>query len=148
MPDIAGYLERRLKDKGWKPAELVKTSGIDSGHLSKILNRERGVGIDTVVSLANGLGEPVSVFLAGAGYLHQADLNEKIEILNHLVGQLDDYDKDEVIAFAELKLRLMAKRDAIDYLNIALENVPKEKSEEVLKALNHWAESVGARRNR
>lgn len=46
------WLQSELDSRGWRPIDLIKKSGIDSGLLSKIQSGERRPGLDTCRAIA------------------------------------------------------------------------------------------------
>ncbi len=87
--DFAEWLEQRLKDRKWKPADLASAGSIDSGLLSRILNRSRTAGPDTALAIARGLGERPEIVFRAAGILppsppQVADEDELLSIVREL----------------------------------------------------------------
>jgi len=87
--DFAEWLEQRLKDHRWKPADLAAAGKIDSGLLSRILNRTRTAGPDTALAIARALGERPEIVFRAAGILPPApppvaDEDELLTIVREL----------------------------------------------------------------
>ena len=53
---IRAHIREEMADRQIKQAEVAELTGIDDGHLSRILEGERGVGFTTLLKLCRGLG--------------------------------------------------------------------------------------------
>lgn len=69
MAELAGYLEREMKQQGWSLRRAATEWGVDKSTLSLIMNKpERRPDPDTLQALARGLGVPFVRLLELAGY--------------------------------------------------------------------------------
>lgn len=103
MTDFIEWVEEELKNKGWNRNDLSRRSGVDSGHLSRVLNRERGYGPDTVLAIAQALGAPPVLAFQKAGWLPDNDSQARISdiITAYKIDELSQTDKDLVLKFVE-----------------------------------------------
>ncbi|MCD4738336.1 MAG: helix-turn-helix transcriptional regulator [Anaerolineae bacterium] len=61
--EFSEWLGKEIKSRGWSAANLSRRSGVASAQISRILNRERGIGPDSCLAIARALGvPPVEVF--------------------------------------------------------------------------------------
>jgi len=105
MVNIIGFsewLQKELDRRDWRPADLVRHGGIASSQLSRILNRERGVGPEVCVAIARALGIPPETVFREAGLLPpdaDSDTPAKRELL-HLFEQLPEDGKGMLLTIA------------------------------------------------
>jgi len=69
VSDFSDWLEKELKDRDWRQADLVKRSGVNSGLLSQILSKQRKPGANTARAIARALGMAESEVFQRAGLL-------------------------------------------------------------------------------
>lgn len=74
------WLQTELDARGWRPIDLIKRSGIDSGLLSKIQSGERRPGLDTCRSIARAFGMRDVDILRVAGLIDDAVTDEVIRL--------------------------------------------------------------------
>jgi len=67
MTDFHTWLNKKIDDKGWKPADLSKKGNIDSGYLSRILNDGKIPGYKTCQGIARAFGIDEDEVLIAAG---------------------------------------------------------------------------------
>lgn len=103
MSDLIDWIEEELTRKGWNRNDLSIRSGVDSGYLSRILNRERGYGPDTVLSIAQALDLPPELAFRKAGWLPESDSPHQVadEIIDYKQAELTLEQKEELINFIE-----------------------------------------------
>ncbi|RJO64988.1 MAG: XRE family transcriptional regulator [Candidatus Omnitrophota bacterium] len=103
MTDFVEWLEDELKQRDWNRNELSKRGGIDSGLVSRILNRERNAGIETLLAIAVAFNISPEVVFRAAGLL--PPLNNKRQVAEHIVnyklGELSEDQLDDVLAYIE-----------------------------------------------
>ncbi len=69
MNDFAAWLQNEMDIRGWRQADLARLSGINTGLLSQILNRQRRAGISTCRAMAHALNMREVDVLHKAGLL-------------------------------------------------------------------------------
>ena len=108
MDELAAWIEEQLAERGWRPADLVRYGGINSGLLSRILSGTRRAGPDTCLAIARAFREPPDKVFRLAGLLPPLpgpddDLTLK-EILE-IVRQLTPDERREVLEYAAWRYR-------------------------------------------
>ena len=97
--NLVEWLKDQLKQRAWRPADLARRANIDSGQLSRILNRERRAGPETCLGIARALEVPPERVFRLAGLLPPLPENiSKEEDLLYYFRQLDDFGKHEAIS--------------------------------------------------
>jgi len=93
------WLEKKLEENDWRPADLARESGLSPATLSKILNGERRAGPEVCVGIARAFDmNPVIVFrLAGLLPASSEDLRQDDPILDHCCRILASLPKNERI---------------------------------------------------
>ena len=69
MTDFAEWLEIQLSERNWRPAELARRTGLDTGYISNLLNRERNLGPRAGRAIAHALDLPEELVFREAGLL-------------------------------------------------------------------------------
>ena len=137
--ELADYLQRELDQRGWSQAELADKAKLDPGIISRALNRGRMPSVESLVAIANALGVRPERVMIGAGIFppdptHNPDLlTEKIV---HLVSQMDEIDKSNVLDYADLVLRRRKQRSLIDEFVARLSEIPKDQAASPLPDLD------------
>jgi transcriptional regulator with XRE-family HTH domain len=62
-------IEDTLRERGWRPADLARASGLTEPGISKILNGDRRAGDRSLVKIADALNIPREEMLRIAGVL-------------------------------------------------------------------------------
>ena len=115
MENITNYLLNEMEKRNWKPADLAKRAGVDSGLLSRILNGERNAGPDTCTSIAQALNVPPEVVFRKAGILpSKPNRNTFMDELEFIFNSLPDNDREEILEIARMKLSLKERRGAYE----------------------------------
>ena len=97
--DFVDWLNGELIKKDWNPAMLAKKGGLDSGVLSRILNRERNPGTSSLTSIAEALGYPPEFVFRMAGILPpEKEKDPSDEELLYLFQKLTDQEKEIIRA--------------------------------------------------
>jgi transcriptional regulator with XRE-family HTH domain len=156
--DFVEWLEEELNKRDWRPIDLASSSGLYPATVSKVLNRQRNPGNDFLRAIAKPLGYPEEIIFRKAGVLTEKPSGQiteerlnyliqfdelRLEKLHHLFQQLDEIDRDEVIAFAELKIRLRAERNSVSSLKQQLAEVSLDDQAAALDIVISWLRSAG-----
>lgn len=138
MIDLAEYLQRELDQRGWSQAELADKAKLDPGIISRALNRGRMPSVESLVAIANALGVRPERVMIGAGIFppNPADnpdvLTEKII---HLVSQMDEIDKNDVLQYAEVVLNRSRERDLVSDFMRRIQALPRDEARELMTRL-------------
>jgi transcriptional regulator with XRE-family HTH domain len=105
MTDFSQWLNRELEIRGWSRYKLHQTSGVDSGYISRILNREQPKpGPDVLKAFAHALGYPPEVLFRKAGLLPEKGPEPPdLEELKHIYMSVSEEAKQEILNFARYK---------------------------------------------
>ncbi len=97
---FAEWLQGELDKRGWKASDLARRGGTAPSQLSRILNKERGVGPEACREIARGLKLPPETVFRQAGLLPpdvDGDAPARRELL-HLFEQLPAGDRGLVLS--------------------------------------------------
>lgn len=90
-----------LRQRGWSQSELSRRAGLARGTLSNIMNGERGVGENSINSIAHALGYPPETVFRAAGLLPQIQpIDDQRAELNYLFDNASDQKRDEMLRYA------------------------------------------------
>ena len=111
MMDFVSWLENIIVVKGWNRNTLSIKSGVDSGFVSRILNREREAGPETLIAFAKALELPPEFLFRKAGLLPPltSDDGQEYEELKYLFAKLPARDRREIIEIIRAKIDLKQK---------------------------------------
>ena len=99
VTDLPNWLERQIKCRGWRPADLAKAAGQYPATINRVLNRERQAGPDVCNALARALDEPPEKIFRLAGLLPPSrDPGEDEEELLYHYRDLDEVGQREARA--------------------------------------------------
>lgn len=109
-PTFGEHLRRQLDEKGMRPAELARRSGVTKQNIGRLLNntphpitgKAPSVERETVEKLANALGWHIDDALLAAGYSPQAPeerhrLPEGVTVYFDSSSDLSDEQKDKIL---------------------------------------------------
>jgi transcriptional regulator with XRE-family HTH domain len=107
------WLHEELRKKGWKPADLAKASGLAPSTISRILNGQVEPSDAGYSKIAKALGEPREKVFRLIGLLPPLPPMGDGPILDEIVNvvkQLTEDEKEEILAYAELRLKRQKDR--------------------------------------
>lgn len=91
-----------LRQRGWSQSELSRRAGLARGTLSNIMNGERGVGENSINSIAHALGYPPETVFRAAGLLPSRPPQQEQEaIWEMLFREADPQTQEDAIAFLQ-----------------------------------------------
>jgi transcriptional regulator with XRE-family HTH domain len=84
---FATWLQNQLDARGWRQADLVRASGIHSGYLSKLLNRERMPGVETCQAIAKAFNMRDTDVMKIAGLAANTSPDDQTPSLRELISK-------------------------------------------------------------
>ena len=99
VEDLSGWLLKTLEDKGWTQSELARKSGVNQVTISRILNGDRGMGIDVAVKLADTFGIEREEILKRMGVLRPSPPTDTPTIAQMLAefAQLSGEEQEQIL---------------------------------------------------
>jgi hypothetical protein len=91
--------EKLLNEKGIKPAEAARLSGLHRATVYSIINGDK-VGKDALTAFGNIQGDP-SPFLVAAGYEQPSDVVERVAMALRCDKILSEEGKQQVLEFVK-----------------------------------------------
>jgi transcriptional regulator with XRE-family HTH domain len=142
--NFSEWLRSQLDTAGITQAELSRRSGLSPSQVSKLLSMQSPPGKTAITAIAGALHIPKETVMRAAGLLPSVTDNDpRVERLLYLFNQLGDIDKDEIIQFEEMKIRLNIHRARPDSLQAQLKVVPKENLAETMNVVLNWLKENG-----
>jgi transcriptional regulator with XRE-family HTH domain len=85
------YLQAQLEQRGWKPAQLARASGVSESRISDWRKRGSPPTIPNARAVAEALGEPLVPLLVGAGLLEPAEARQSLSAysVRELLDEID-----------------------------------------------------------
>lgn len=104
--DIVGFsewLQDELERQGLTQADLVRSSGLSTAQISRILNMRSEPSKDALISIAYGLHLPPEIVFRAAGLLPDlpSPRDAAEEILGYKLQELSDRQIDELLKYIE-----------------------------------------------
>lgn len=104
--DFAEWLQSTLDNRDMKPVQLARKANIDPGVISRILSRERQPSLETLKSIAHGLGIPIDVILEEMNVIpRNKDASPKKRELMEKLKTADDSTVQFVIEMLDVAVR-------------------------------------------
>jgi transcriptional regulator with XRE-family HTH domain len=98
------FIRDQLKKQGINQAELWRRSGVSEAHISRVIAGD-GAGIEFCVKIAKGFKiSPVTVLYEAGWLSFGPDGDESLEEWKHVLSQLPQSERDELMQIARLKL--------------------------------------------
>lgn len=114
MQSFGEWLNNQLMGRDWKPADLARTSKLDSGVISNLLNGKRNPGVDTSKAISAALDIPLEEVYRMARILPpKSDTDTFIDGVIHLMTQLPTNDKKDVLEYVRLRHRLAREKQTL-----------------------------------
>jgi transcriptional regulator with XRE-family HTH domain len=90
----ADWVREKIKNAGITQAELARRSGVSPAHITKVLNGERGLGEQAIISIAEALLLSPEVALQETGRLAQSATEDPyVKEASYLIGLLPESQK-------------------------------------------------------
>ena len=105
--DFASWLDNELNKRGWRPATLARRAGVGNDVISRILNRERGIGPEVCIGIAKAFKLPPETVFRIAGLLPpETAEDEGFEEWKYLLSQLSVREREELYECEDPKLNI------------------------------------------
>jgi DNA-binding XRE family transcriptional regulator len=112
MMQFGDWLLDQLRQRDMRPADLGRVTGLESSVMSNLINHRRHPAIETCKTISRALGIPLEDVYRAAGYLPpKPESNPVINTILHLVSELDDRDREDVLEYVRLRWKLSVERD-------------------------------------
>lgn len=103
--NMSEWLKAKLSETGITQAELSRRSGISQGHITKVLNGERGLGEQGIKGIAEAFKVPPEEVFRIAGLLPKVPLGTaKEEKLLFYFRQMNDDQQQDVLDYSDFIL--------------------------------------------
>lgn len=100
MADFSQWLIEQLEKRNWKPAELSRRAGINTGLLSRLLSRERMPGPTTCRGIADAFQLPPQVVFQAAGLMPSPpEYDEVIEEIRYLSAKVSKEKRRQILEY-------------------------------------------------
>ena len=130
--DFVKWLEEEMRGRGMSQADLAREAHVSRGAIGNVLRGERNPGKDLLTAIAEGLKLPPETVFRMAGVLPPEQDDSRIEKIKYYMAALDDVEKNDVVAYAEMKYQQASRRESLEELRVKLAAVPPERKSEVL----------------
>lgn len=108
---FADWLLQTILERDITQAELAKRSGLSEASISLVINGKRNAGADFCERVARVLNLPVDDVFRRAGLLPiVAMVDERDREVSEIMSKLDSNDKDEMLEYARLRIRVMIQK--------------------------------------
>ena len=109
---FAEWLQSEMNKRGLSQANIAREAGVTRAAINGVLVGVRGPGNDLCLALARAFRFPPEVVFRAAGLLPPAldKRDPRLEKIEYILPGLPERDRDEILAFVELKLRLAEQR--------------------------------------
>jgi len=98
--DFVDWLQSEMDARGWRQADLARAGGLHTGHLSRVLNRERKPGVEFCQGVARAFGMLDVDVMRIAGLAENTSPDDQSPSLRELISrfsQLSDEDQEAVL---------------------------------------------------
>lgn len=111
MDSFIKWLNSEMEKRDWKQADLARQANLDSAAISMLLSKRRQPGEVTCRAIARALRMPPETVFRAAGLLpSKPESDPRMEQIGYILPRLPERDRDEILAFVELKLKLAEQR--------------------------------------
>lgn len=112
--NISEWLKKELNKRGMNQAELSRRSGISAGHITKVLNGERGLGEQALKGIAEAFHVPPELVFRKAGLLPDVPRNDEMrEELVFLFDMLPENEKQIILRQVQGTILLLEQQGVI-----------------------------------
>lgn len=109
------WLADKLVELDMKPADISRTTGMDSGVLSNIINGKRQQpSVETCKLLAKAMNIPLEEVYRAADILPEKQNYDPItEAVLNLMGTLDNKEKQDILEYARFRHKQADRNEAV-----------------------------------
>jgi len=109
MPSIGDRIKTRRNELGWTQDQLAQRANLSKGFLSDLENDKRGVGAETLHSIARALGTGIEELMTGASAPKQsAEIRVPASLSQFASGARLSFG--EVMALLDMQRQIIAHR--------------------------------------
>ena len=99
------WLKSKLSETGITQAELSRRSGVSQGHITKVLNGDRGLGEQALKGIAEAFNIPLEEVFRVAGILPEVpESTSKEEKLLHMFRQMNEKQQQDILDYSDFTL--------------------------------------------
>lgn len=144
-PEFSDWLIREMNTRDWTQADLARASGLSRQAISNYISgRVAKPDENALKEIARALGYPPETVFRIAKILPESQKHdETVQRIIHLINQLDEYDKLDILVFVESRFELKKRKDAIADLQSRLDAIPSERTDEILELFDRWMKENG-----
>jgi transcriptional regulator with XRE-family HTH domain len=114
LVDFSEWLKSEMDKRGWNSADLSRRSGVYPAQISRILNKERGIGPESCLAFARALGvPPVEVFRRAGllpGDVDVGNVGEFIMEMRGIAESLTPKEREQLLEMMYLFYRQARER--------------------------------------
>lgn len=111
LVDFSSWLQDRLDERGWRPTDLAKQAKMSDTAISRFIQGARKPDSKSLNAIAKALKLPPDQVFRAAGQLPQKpETDERIERVIHEMQDLNDQEKDELLAYINMRKNLRKKK--------------------------------------
>ena len=101
------WLQGKLTEKEWKPADLARASGLDPGVLSNLINGKRNPGVESCKAIAKALKIPLAEVYRAADFMPpEPNKDPLIDAIVNLTLELTAEEKENVYEYVKLRHKI------------------------------------------
>lgn len=105
------WLKIQLDEKGISQAELARRIQMQPSQVSHIISGERGTTPEGYLAIARALSLPPEIIYRAAGLLPpKPETDEQVEEIMHEATQLNEAEREELLAYIRMKRNLREKQ--------------------------------------
>ncbi len=108
MSKFGNWIEEKLREERWKPADLARAANITESTISRIINQNAKVGSDVAKNIAKAFNESPEKVFRLAGLLPPLPAGEDDVTLRDLIElakRLPRGERLELLKYAEFRYR-------------------------------------------
>lgn len=103
--NMSEWLRSKLSETGITQAELSRRSGVSQGHITKVLNGDRGLGEQALKGIAEAFNVPPEEVFRAAGILPKVpQTTAQEEQLLFMFRQMNDKQRQDILDYSDFTL--------------------------------------------
>jgi len=109
---LSSWIQEQLDINNWKSRDLAKRAHVSDTAISRILKNERGIGVETLVAIANAFHVSPMTVIRKAGLLPASANGEvSFEDWKYLLEKMTPEERDEVWRISKMKIELRREKE-------------------------------------